>query len=513
MVSMQFPSNISDRKIEFKEFFIFIVIPTFLYAGFVTNFTFNFFAPYNTWLAYNEYFLSIINGRLDVPVNAIMREGQYIDGKAYMYYGLLPILPRIFLHPFVNLSEVPVSAFSVWFFSVIGVAYLQISILLHFKKYVHTQKFYNTVLLVCVSILVWFCSGNFIILQDASLYHEPYAASMCLVNLYVGLLLKNDFKLQSGGQAALYALLAGLCVQARMPTALSLYAVTSFLILNSSFSYVKDINGKVTIVKWCKTLISNYWLSILVMFVLGLSILVLNYMKFDGFFRFTGVPGHYGFFLAGEGYTERYCNLVPHTEWSWLFRIIPNSIVFMIGGWGLHDYLMNVFQTGFVRKAPPLIPFALLWFAPFVIFITVTFLAIRKKLDKSNFILIILLSVSVGGLFQLSYRTINYRYFTELWPLLLISIVVLSHHFFKGAFTFNNKKAILLGFITILTLGYNVKTSFVKDTQNWVGDPKAKYYEELLKNMNEEKIKQIRQNFLDGKEEGCKKLKLSMEEN
>ena len=74
-----------------------------------TNGTFDLFQPSFLWKAYNHYFLSLMDGRLDVPAYAIGKEGNFVDGKAYMYYGLVPTLTRFFVHPFVDLAQVPMA--------------------------------------------------------------------------------------------------------------------------------------------------------------------------------------------------------------------------------------------------------------------------------------------------------------------------------------------------------------------------------------------------------------------
>ena len=114
------------RQIVF--FFLICVLSTFT-IGLATQWTFDVFQPQFLWKAYNHYFLSMLYGHLDVPVEAIGREGGFFNSKAYMYYGLLPVIVRAILYPFVDLSQTSVSYFSVLFFTLIGHAALQVSLI------------------------------------------------------------------------------------------------------------------------------------------------------------------------------------------------------------------------------------------------------------------------------------------------------------------------------------------------------------------------------------------------
>jgi hypothetical protein len=205
-----------------------------LTVGLATQWTFDLFQPQFLWKAYNHYFLSMLDGHLDVPVEAIGREGGYFNSKAYMYYGMLPAFVRALVFPFVDLTQTSVSYFSVLLFTLIGHAALQASfIAVYLKRTTLDRDVFSFGLLVGLSCLLWFGSASFMISQNATLYHEPYAASLCLANMFLALLLKDGFFLKDNKNASLipYALLAGLCIHSRMPAALSLYLVMGILIL------------------------------------------------------------------------------------------------------------------------------------------------------------------------------------------------------------------------------------------------------------------------------------------
>ena len=167
------------------------LVPAFcalVLVGLCTNWTFNLFAPQFLWKAYNYYFLAMIDGRLNISPEAIGKEGGYFNGKAYMYYGLLPALARVVLYPFVDLSHTPTSLFFVILFTLVGLAFLQTEVnrkLFSNEKYTDGPKL---LLWLTTTIVLWLGSATFIISQNGTIYHEPYAASLCIFNIFL-----NDF--------------------------------------------------------------------------------------------------------------------------------------------------------------------------------------------------------------------------------------------------------------------------------------------------------------------------------
>jgi len=498
----------NSTLISTKEYLLFFVVPILLYAGFATDFTFNFFKPFWLWQAYNEFYLSLVDGRLNIPAYAIGREGQYIDGKAYMYYGLLPTITRVIFDPFVDLQKIPVSAFSVWAFSIVGTSYLQYSILTKYKKNTsNITSAASLTMLCCVSLIIWFASGSFIILQEANIYHEPYAASLCLANIYAGLLIKDNFFKHHVKNILPYAVLAGLCTHARMPLALALYVTTVALIfINSYHSY----KASPTSIKKTFFMLLSYWPTLLVLFLFGISILGLNYARFDNPLSFMGPAAHYGYKLTGEVYSARTCNIISSNELSGVLRIIPNAIVYGIGGWNLHDKLMALFQTGYGRKELPLIPIFILWMAPLFL-ILLTF--IQNIKNKNIIKLLIMTGFSIGVVFQLSYPTIAHRYIAELWPIFLIALVTFYFAFIKNPKSINRTTFYIIIMAAVLSIIYNIYIAFSSGYHFRPNiEPMTVYsyspeITTLLENITDDKVLEIKQSFIDGKESGCEALK------
>lgn len=408
-----------------------IVVPTtfamiifaILTVGMATQWTFDLFQPQFLWKAYNHYFLSVLEGHLDIPVESIGREGGYFNSKAYMYYGALPLIVRALLHPFVDLSQTSISYFSVLLFTLIGLVALQISLT---KAYLRRVDSSNPLLMwsfIGMSSLIWFGSATFMISQNGTLYHEPYAVGLCLVNIYFALLIKDNFFLKNDTHISLlpYAILAGLCIHARMPTALSLYLVTGILILLQSYRVRHSLSKKINVLTVVLQSFRSFWHVIMVLGLFGLSILWLNYAKYGNPLSFMG--GNYGYYFL-EGFSERRCNLVPTNALSDYVRIIPNIAVYLTGSEQLHWSLSWHLATGFGRKEMPLAPLLLLWPLLLVCFVYVLFALIKNiKQTVNKLLLAALLALCVGAFFQLKYPTITHRYIAEFWPPLFICLL------------------------------------------------------------------------------------------
>ncbi|MEP4889847.1 MAG: hypothetical protein ABJV04_07465 [Aliiglaciecola sp.] len=414
------------KKIEIVNF-LFVVIAVIAYAAFATNFTFDFFQPQFLWRAYNFYTLAIIDGRLDIPAFSIGQEGNYIDSKVYMYYGMLPTLPRLILSPFIDLQSTPLSTLVVFLFSTFGQVILHFSI---WKRFVKFGDFSITNLIMVFGLLcvLWFGSGTFIILQNSVIYHEPYAAALCLSNIFLGLLIKDNFFIDSQKNYSFvkYAVVAGLCVHTRMPTALALYSVTCFLMLICILRTMQSEGVKQNyILNIVTTAFRNHTVSLLIMFAFGLSVLLINYLKFGDAIEFMGHNYGYNFL---EGFTERRCPVLPVGEFAKAFRIIPNLYVYFTADMETYKYLRLNLETGFGRIEDPVVPIYQLWSLSCLCYLIVLVQGIVKSRKGNPLLLIgILLLSSIGAFFQLTYPTIAHRYITEFWPPLALATIIVVY--------------------------------------------------------------------------------------
>ncbi|MGS2721744.1 hypothetical protein [Paraglaciecola aestuariivivens] len=458
----------TDLKINQRAFFYtcFIAFVCGLAISYLaTNGTFNLFQPSFLWKAYNHYFLSLIDGRLDVPAFAIGKEGSFINGKAYMYYGILPTVPRLLLFPFVDLTQVPVSYFVVLFFTILGNSVLQYSLLAKYmslklsqgSKSKHTP---SLALFIVVSAIVWIGSGCFIISQNATLYHEPYAASLCLVNLFLALLVKNDFFTGDYRKVNLipFSVVAGLCIHARMPSALALYLVTGIIILVQTYRSQLEHNVKPNFYRLIVQSITQHWPSILVLGAFGVSILWLNYVKYGDVFSFMGKNYGFRFF---EGLSERVCSVIPHAYFYKFYRILVNGYIYLSGDWQSHWSLIRLFSTGYGRVELPVVPLLVLWALPVstMVFLLFTFLKGLRQVTN-RLLLIAFLCFSAGAIFQLMYPTISHRYVVTLWPPLLASVL---YCWFKYSHVINSTIKLLVITLGSLGIAYQLYLALYED--------------------------------------------------
>ncbi len=498
---------------------LFFLFPIFLYSFFSTNFSLNFFEPHFLWKGYNYYFLAVINGQLDIPSHAIGREASYIGDKVYMYYGALPLLMRGLLYPFVNLEQTSIAAFSVFTFSIVGQSFLQYSLLLKFKQSITNQT--STAVLVgfiVLSILLWFGSATFIILQNSTLYHEPYAASLCLTNIFLGLLVKDHFFLGNNRKVNLvpYAIVSALCLHARMPTALALYCVMVFLLLVQIFKYSKNsATPRFQLSAFIIHGFKSYYLTLFILFIGGVSILLLNYAKFNDPLAFMGP--NYGYFFL-EGYTERRCNLVPQSDYASILRIIPNLVIYLTGSLDFHWSLSWHLNTGFGRKEMPVIPFGILWMLPLLSFVFLLLLGVKRFSSITfKYVLMLLALLSIGTLFQLSYPTIAHRYSAELWLPLAFSMIFLWSYFLHKQPTMQVKyyrlmiySALCAAFIGVSYQFYLSFTSKYYLEDGPIYKHEQHHYPQsdidFLSNLTAEKIKAFKIEYHSNKQQACEKL-------
>ena len=416
-------------------FVIFYCAPAIVYYGLITGFNFSFFEPDFAWNAYNQYFLSMLDGRLDIPPDSIGREGSYLGGKAYMYYGAFPIITRLMMFPFVDLDVTPISRLSIWVFSVAAVSVLQWRILTTFRHFADGQGLMLKFAFLCLaSLILWFASAHTVIIRSATLYHEPYAASLLLVAVYLAVA-SRDLMFNTGERRyrlVIYASIAALSLYTRPTIAISLYAATLFLIgaavVEEAIS--SAVSNKERFGSYLKILIRKGAMPTLILAGGGCVLLGMNYARFGNPFSLSG--GGYGFAVSGEGFTERACSgMLGHSRFD-LLRIIPNTIYYLIGGNDIHTKLSMLLDTGFVRREPPIVRMVFLWttgIAAAAFFVWINFLSALKRNARAIILSGLFLSLMIATLLQLSYTTITYRYMADLWPPMGMSLLFTWHYF------------------------------------------------------------------------------------
>jgi len=394
---------------------IFFALPGVFYWGVITNFTFDLFYP--DWLSfsYNYYFLSIINGHLDVPLEIIGAEGVAYKDKVYMYYGILPAIARLFVYPLVNLEEVSVSRLCILGFNLVGVSSMQWVLLRQYKALKPESN--RLILLITVSVALWFGSAHFSNVQNGSLYQEPYAASLSLIAIYLSIF-TNDIIFHKKNfvfRLKTYAAIAGLTLFARPNIAVFLYLQTGLMIV---FAVYQDIlqrkvrrdDFKIVL----KRFVSIGLLPITILLVAGCILLTINYLRFED--PFSLAKGGYGYYLL-EGNSEKFCGFEKSGSFNYL-RIIPHAIYYFLGDFESFKNLSASFGLGFVRVGVPESRLIVAWIIPVIAFIIMMskFMNLASIKIFKNFIVFSFLIVSLlSTMVMLSYGTIEYRYSADLW--------------------------------------------------------------------------------------------------
>ncbi len=400
------------------------VIPALAWVAIITQGSFNLFGPAYGWQAYNHLALALVDGRLDIPAEAIGAEGLYVDGKVHLYYGLVPALLRLPLMPFLDLRQVPVSNLIVWGMLVAGQVALQLAVLRIWRATGRDAPI-DKVLVVVVSIILWFGSGSFLLVQNANLYHHPYAAAAMLAAIFVAMLASDLLvagRAPAGRRLILYALVAGLAVHGRQTYAVGLYVATLGLLLPSLGALRADPRGATL------AAVRSAIVPLAVLFVAGAAYLGLGYARFGRLTSGWSVR-EWGFGRI-QPWSDRLQTFVDQ-QFS-LVRILPNIRYDLIGGARWRNETIKALGGGTVEiHSYSSVHYIL--FAPLALLLAglgawLLWRLWRRGDPTAGPLGLAALGLLVTALLQLSYGTMDYRYTAELWPLLTLLLLVALRH-------------------------------------------------------------------------------------
>lgn len=366
-------------------------------------------APYVGGFIYNYYFLSLIDGQLDIPLQIIGLEGHYTaDGRAFVYHGLGPLLTRLLAYPFVDLTQTDLLAPTIWLFAVIGSGafYFLLCRMLNLGRQAG-------LLSACLWGLVWITGPGLILVSNGSFYHEPIGmAYACL-----GVFLLCLWHLAEGdyGRRRIYitmAVLAALALLARPHVAVGMYLVMVCIAVG---------------LLWRQRLraLPVLALSMGILLAAGVGYMAMNAIRFGGVTALDGSPlqdvrAVYGFVYWGMEVVDspRY---VAAAEYGRFYppRILLNGInYFLATSEALAVNLTAAWQEtlGHIRIERPVAPLALLWplwvgFAGYGV--------LHRGLPRP-FSLLMLIATLPMAVLILSYPTVTMRYRIELWPVIFV---------------------------------------------------------------------------------------------
>lgn len=412
---------------------------------------------------YNYYYLSLADGKFDIPARIIGLEGHYdANGRAFVYHGLAPVIIRFLASPFLDLTKVSLAPFTIWLFTTLGTIVYHSVFLRTLKTEESTSS--GKVKILVISIMVWFCSPGFILVINDSVYHEPIAIAYFTTAIFIALFAWGA--ISNGPWPKIIvgmAILAGITVFARPNIAIGLYVgvtiLAAYLVYNyrhKSLPYVSS--------------------AMLILVAFGACILMVNLIRFGDVFRMHGTLGSdnlemgFTFFGIQEETSPRNIAFATHGRFN-LKRILPNLMLYIFD---LPNHTGSVFYSplnktyayltadvGFIRNELPHIGMLYIWAPWFALILT----GIKQMKSMPKMWWIILCVTTFIALLMASYGTITLRYRVEFWPLIVtLSIAILfsanqhgankTNHFQPKTLTFASFVSLL--FFSLFIRGYAI---------------------------------------------------------
>ncbi|MEO0393811.1 MAG: hypothetical protein AAF213_11305 [Pseudomonadota bacterium] len=409
-----------DKYLVFLSFVGFAIVYAIVASGAI----FHHYIPAYGPAVYDQYFLALWNGKVDVPPQVIRYEGHYApDGTAYVYHGLAPLLTRAALAPFIQIGSVSLAAFSIWFWAVLGTGLYHLMIARWLSRQVDAETPSTLAVQIIFSLGIWLGGPGILLVSNTALYHEPIAVAYAMVAgfLWCALWPRGEGTYALLWRLFMMACFAAVTVHARPSVAVGLYAILCFL----SLYHLR--------LDWRRALLP----AAVVMVVLLVS--GLAYIGFNAYRMGSGLTMHGSFEAGSIQYGSTFLGLEPvdsvrarsfeENGRFALARILPNLMVYLIDFQfsiitlfitTLHFHLVNA-VSGYVRIEGPSIGLVFLW--PVWMFLAWQARAhFQRHWSASNIILGGLLLVTV---LTLSYATITLRYRFDIWPL-IIAIALLG---------------------------------------------------------------------------------------
>lgn len=422
-------------------------------------------------LAYNYYFLSLTEGRLDVPAAVIGREGHYDQaGRAFMYYGILPALARAVFAPFTDIRSFWSAPYLILSCTLSAGFIAQRTVLTLFNR---TRRegprgIGDITLLAILAGAIWFASPIPMLSATPQLYHEPFAFSLICTVAFIHLALTTAK--YTTRTLVMLALLAGLALLARPTMAVGLYAACAVLLLTVAIQTLLDFRaGRIAmpsvIARAGRILVPSAVLG-----AFGIGYILLFWATTGASVDLNGSTHTYGFLYFGceSPDSPRIQAFEEHGRFN-LLRVVPNAFAHMIGGWTAFERMTEALNLGFIRREPPHAPGAILWAVWLGLAAAGAVHGFRAKRGATAVmpapgLLACLLGAAIAALLILSYGTVTYRYRVEFWPLLyVIALVGMVALAMKDEASPAATRAKILGLLMLsaVSIGYSV---YVQET-------------------------------------------------
>ncbi len=411
---------IKNREVLFFCCFVFFSV---FYALVAAGYLWSGYMPAFGQQVYDYYYLSLIDGRMDISPRIIRFEGHYTpDGLAVIYHGVAPLVTRALLAPFVDIRSLSLAPFSIWLWSVIGTGIYHALFARYLANQVIEKNSVYLQLQFLLAIGLWLGGPGLLLVANTAMYHEPISMTYALVAAFVWLILwqhRNMPGRDMRWRLVLLALLAGLVLHARPNVAVGLYLAVGLLSLYSLYRNWRLALGPVA----CAGIV----LGLLTAGYLGL-----NAMRMGSLFAVHGSFGasdiQYGETFFGLEQTDsiRAAAFEQYGRFNPL-RIIPNLVIYLgdfefssasvLLRW-IHAVIISA-MVGFVRIEGPSVGVIFLWPLWFILAVLGA-KRLRLALTPTT---LLLAGLACSVLLTLSYGTIALRYRIDMWPMIAVLLI------------------------------------------------------------------------------------------
>lgn len=393
------------------------------------------FAPRGTVLFggyfYNYYFLSLLEGRFDIPMRVASLEGHYdAQGRAFVYHGIGPMLTRVLAAPLVDLRAVPLAAASVWFWAVLGTGAIYGALVRLIAA--HAPPEARRRLVIWAGALVWLAGPGLLLSANGSLYNEAISLGFFCAAVWLALAVRvAGLGMAPAAVLLPMAVVAGLAVHARVPLAVGLYGGTLVMIAaHLRLTGARALGRPVAVLA--------------ILFAFGALFLALNAVRFGHPLRLSGsnVAGaagagdviEYGFAYWGVNPPEapQLSAFLADGTFS-LKRLGPNAFLYFLDvpKTALSDRMLALYREmtahlGFMRVQAPRVGMVWLW-AAWMALPLAALLApgplpgqgragdrVTRRLAAAALVL----ATALPAVMMLCYGTMTLRYRVDMWPAL-----------------------------------------------------------------------------------------------
>ncbi|PZX14457.1 hypothetical protein LX81_02831 [Palleronia aestuarii] len=400
---------------------------------------------------YDYYFLSILDGRLDVPARILRLEGHYTpDGTGYLYHGLAPLLTRFAVGWAWPLPEVSMAYASVWFWAVSGTAFYHLAFATVAGRFGPPAGLRRVVWSVVLAFGIWFASPGLLFAVRPSLFHEPNAVAYAMGGGFVFLWTRNAVLGRPWGWTLPgLAICAAIALHARPNVAVGLYAG---VVIALGLALLRDRQQA----------IRPALLAIAILGVSGLGFLGLNAVRFGSAVEVHGSYDaeslSYGPVFWGHEMSDspRASAFEDYGRFN-LGRILPNAMLY-----GLDlpeksvaappsEAILSAYRAateglGFIRIEPPRIGAVWLW-APWIVVGMAAFAA----RGAPRRLLGLVAATGIAAVLTLAYGTVTLRYRFDTWPL-FAAVAVVGLYRIAPALGQGTGRPILSGLLVAATL-------------------------------------------------------------